>query len=78
MNLFETLTKTIGILALFNVCLLLIPKPIKKGINILFKGIFKLLSLTFEYIKDYSYNNLITEKEVSQKSSNVIKFKKKA
>ena len=78
MNLFETLTKTIGILALFNVCLLLIPKPIKKGINILLKGIFKLLSITFEYIKDYSYNNLITKKEVSQKSSNVIKFKKKA
>ena len=78
MNLFETLTKTIGILALFNVCLFLIPKPIKKGINILFKGILKLLSITFEYIKDYSYNNLITKKEVSQKSSNVIKFKKKA
>ena len=78
MNLFETLTKTIGILALCNVCLFLIPKPIKKGINILLKGIFKLLSLTFEYIKDYSYNNLITKKEVSQKSSNVIKFKKKA
>ena len=78
MNLFETLTKTIGILALFNVWLFLIPKPIKKCINILLKGIFKLLSLTFEYIKDYSYNNLITKKEVSQKSSNVIKFKKKA
>ena len=78
MNLFETLTKTIGILTVFNVCLFLIPKPIKKGINILFKGIFKLLNLTFEYIKDYSYNNLITKKEVSQKSSNVIKFKKKA
>ena len=78
MNLFETLTKTIGILTLFNVCLFLIPKPIKKGINILFKGIFKLLSITFEYIKDYSYNNLITKKEVSHKSSNVIKFKKKA
>ena len=78
MNLFETLTKTIGILTLFNVCLFLIPKPIKKGINILFKGILKLLSITFEYIKDYSYNNLITKKEVSQKSSNVIKFKKKA
>ena len=78
MNLFETLTKTIEILALFNVCLFLIPKPIKKGINILLKGILKLLSLTFEYIKDYSYNNLITKKEVSQKSSNVIKFKKKA
>ena len=46
MNLFETLTKTIGILALFNVCLFLIPKPIKKCINILFKGIFKLLNLT--------------------------------
>ena len=52
MNLFETLTKTIGIL--------------------------KLLNFSFEYIKDYSYNNLITKKEVSQKSSNVIKFKKKA
>ena len=78
MNLFETLTKTIGILTLFNVCLFLIPKPIKKGINILFKGILKLLNFSFEYIKDYSYNNLITKKEVSQKSSNVIKFKKKA
>lgn len=78
MNLFETLTKTIGILALFNVCLFLIPKPIKKGINILFKGILKLLNFSFEYIKDYSYNNLITKKEVSHKSSNVIKFKKKA
>ena len=78
MNLFETLTKTMGLLTLFTVRLFLIPKPIKKGINILLKGILKLLSLTFEYIKDYSYNNLITKKEVSQKSSNVIKFKKKA
>ena len=78
MNLFETLTKSIGILTLFNICSCVIPKPIKKGINILLKGIFKLLSITFEYIKDYSYNNLITKKEVSQKSSNVIKFKKKA
>ena len=78
MNLFETLTKTIGILALFNVCLFLIPKPIKKVINILFKWILKLLSIIFEYIKYYSYNNLITKKEVSHKSSNVIKFKKKA
>ena len=71
MNIINCLTKTIGILVLFNICLFLIPRPIKKLINIIFKGANKLLTLLFEYIK----NNGMDDKP---KTSNVVQFKRKA
>lgn len=73
MNIISYLTKTIGILVLLNICLFLIPKPIRKLINMLLNGVNKLFTMMFKYIKDY-YSCDIKE----EKQSNVIQFKRKA
>ena len=76
MNIINCLTKTIGILVLFNICLFLIPRPIKKLINVFLNGVNKLFTILFEYIEGYCVDNF--KKEVSPKSSNVVKFKRRA
>lgn len=73
MNIISCLTKTIGILVLLNICLFLIPKPIRKLINMLLNGVNKLFTMMFKYIKDYYSYNIKEEKQ-----SNVIQFKRKA
>ena len=73
MNIISCLTKTIGILVLLNICLFLIPKPIRKLINMLLNGVNKLFIMMFKYIKDYYSCDVKAEKQ-----SNVIQFKRKA